>query len=127
MTLINRSLLKTYKSSKRIKEATNVRVCLISVNDDLTGSDRCSAISPSRSSKPFCVEVGWRLQSRTGLRSYPDSARILFGFLRVRTGTRFDVMADGSRRINGVRNIRQALASPHPAVRRSRFGAAFSN
>jgi hypothetical protein len=32
--------------------------------------------------------------------------------------------ADGSRRINGVRNIRQALASPHPAVRRSRFGVA---
>jgi hypothetical protein len=32
-------------------------------------------------------------------------------------GTRFDVRAYGSRRINGVRNIRQALASPHPAVR----------
>ena len=30
---------------------------------------------------------------------------------------RFDVLADGSRRINGVRNFRQALASPHPAVR----------
>jgi hypothetical protein len=29
----------------------------------------------------------------------------------------FDVLDDGSRRINGVRNFRQALASPHPAVR----------
>jgi hypothetical protein len=32
-------------------------------------------------------------------------------------GMRFDVTCCGSRRINGVRNIRQALASPHPAVR----------
>jgi hypothetical protein len=30
---------------------------------------------------------------------------------------RFDVLGCGSRRINGVRNFRQALASPHPAVR----------
>jgi hypothetical protein len=30
---------------------------------------------------------------------------------------RFDVLTFGSRRINGVRNFRQALASPHPAVR----------
>jgi hypothetical protein len=30
---------------------------------------------------------------------------------------RFDVLRYGSRRINGVRNFRQALASPHPAVR----------
>jgi hypothetical protein len=32
-------------------------------------------------------------------------------------GTRFDATTSGSRRINGVRNFRQALASPHPAVR----------
>jgi hypothetical protein len=40
-----------------------------------------------------------------------------------RDGAR-DLMSDiaGSRRFNGVRNIRQALASPHPAVV-SRTGA----
>src|SRR2546430_4023243 len=43
----------------------------------------------------------------------------------VTTGTRFDVVADGSRRINGVRNFRQALASPHSVVV-PRFGAAHS-
>jgi hypothetical protein len=32
-------------------------------------------------------------------------------------GTHLEVMGGGSRRINGVRNFRQALASPHPAVR----------
>jgi hypothetical protein len=43
---------------------------------------------------------------------------VFFGvFFGVEVGTRFDVRAYGSRRINGVRNIRQALASPHPAVR----------
>src|SRR3954464_7213054 len=41
----------------------------------------------------------------------------LRGNSRDQRGTRFDVRGCGSRRINGVRNIRQALASPHPAVR----------
>jgi hypothetical protein len=36
---------------------------------------------------------------------------------------RFDAAGFGSRRINGVRNFRQALASPHPVVV-SRFGVA---
>jgi len=40
-------------------------------------------------------------------------------------GTRFDVVQLGSRRINGVRNFRQALASPHPVVV-PRFGAIHS-
>jgi hypothetical protein len=47
----------------------------------------------------------------------------LLVFSRATPGMRFDVIAGGSRRINGVRNIRQALASPH-LVLHSRFGAA---
>jgi hypothetical protein len=38
-------------------------------------------------------------------------------------GMRFDVSLSGLRRITGVRNIRQALASPYP-VFHSRSGAA---
>jgi hypothetical protein len=47
----------------------------------------------------------------------PATRSFLCDFDRDRPGMRFDVLGCGSRRINGVRNFRQALASPHPAVR----------
>jgi hypothetical protein len=58
-----------------------------------------------------------RLQSRTRDRFEANFPPFLQEFRAVTRGTRFDMKVCGSRRINGVRNIRQALASPHPAVR----------
>jgi hypothetical protein len=44
-------------------------------------------------------------------------------FQQVESGMPFDVFSTGSRRVNGIRNFRQALASPY-SVLVHRFGAA---
>src|SRR5580765_269240 len=109
MTLIYRSLLKTNRAFKSIKEATNVSGCLIEVNHDLAGSER----RPRVFSADPANRSAWRSAgvSNRGRASGPkaNGAYVLFGFFAVRPGTRFDVTTAGSRRINGVRNIRQAL------------------
>ena len=55
-------------------------------------------------------------------------ANMLFyaSFRPVKSGTRLDCTIGGSRRFNGVRNFRQALASPYLVHHHSRFGAARS-
>jgi hypothetical protein len=45
-----------------------------------------------------------------------DEIAIFRPFFSNSAGTRFDVTPGGSRRISGMRNFRQALASPYPVV-----------
>src|SRR6187549_521482 len=67
-----------------------------------------------RSTEPFWLEVS---RASPNQDERPAACCFSLEFRQRRPGMRFDVLKFGSRRINGVRNFRQALASPHPAVR----------
>jgi hypothetical protein len=69
----------------------------------------------------------WRGQARVSTAGRSRVSRTDFGlFSPALAGTRFDVIAGGSHRITGIRNFRQALASPYPDFHAPRFGAAHS-
>ena len=72
--------------------------------------------APRQRSRSTVTEAARGHPSVTDSGRPPPRVRI-FGLIRgVGAGTRFDDVRSGSRRINGVRNIRQALASPHSAL-----------
>ena len=74
----------------------------------------------ARSQRAHSKKVSARLPAQDGERALPAFSRV---FSRNIPGMRFDGLSGGRVGINGVRNFRQALASPHP-VEVSRFGAA---
>jgi hypothetical protein len=76
--------------------------------------DGCDSVPPTRSTEPFWLEVS---RASPNQDERPAPCGFSMEFRQRRPGMRFDVLTFGSRRINGVRNFRQALASPHPAVR----------